>query len=242
MKRTTFTFLALAILAVAIFPFGTYAEGVTVSESDAISTARSAFMDVCGLTEEDAAKYIATATLEDRSAKGQESMWLVRFEYDTPYSLGFKYYTVRISASSGIATYDSNTQEFMDFMKRFQSWEAMAQEQEAMEREKGPYRNWSESDKATFASKFPDASFSEEQQFPQPEDMQLWEASELAKKAVIAKYGITQEEIEALRLTGDFFAQENPRAWTIGFSEGETTKYAVTLSSPDGTIKTVEMY
>lgn len=241
MKKVTYI-LALCILAMAVLPFCVFAEGSTASETDAVATARTTFMEACGFTEDDLLKYIMTVKFEDRSAKGQDSTWGVSFEYDTPYSLGFMYFTVVVSASDGRVKNTSGAKQFTEFMTGFQSFEATALAQEELEQEKGPYRNWPEDEKASFNAKFSDTSFAKEKQFPLPEDMQLWEAAELAKKAIIKEYGVTSEEIDALKLSGDFFAQEEPRAWMIGFSDGGEAKYAVTVLSPDGSIKMVEKY
>lgn len=232
--------LALALFVASILPIGICAEGSTVSQVDAVKTARAALMEVCGFSEDDLLEYIMTASFENRRAKGQESSWIVSFEYNTSYSFGFMYFSVVINASDGKVKHTSDATLFTDFMNGFHNWEAMTLEQEKLERKKGPYRSWTENEKAALDAKFGDTSFAEEQQLPLPEDMQLWEAAELAKKAIMEKYGVAREEIDTLRLSGNFFAQEKPRAWTIGFSDGEEVKYTVTLTSPDGSIKSIE--
>lgn len=242
MKKVTGVVLALTVILLAVIPIDVFAEGASVSESDAVSTARTAFMEACGFTESDLEQYIMRVTFEDRSAKGQDSTWIVSFEYDTPYDLGFIDHSIVVSASDGKVQDLSDTKRFVDFISGFRDFEVMALAQEDLEREKGPYRNWSDAEKAAISEKFSDSSFAKAEQLPLPEDMQLWEAAELAKKAIIEKYGATSEEIDKLKLRGNFFAQEEPRAWTIGFSDGGEVKYAVTVLSPDGTIKMVDKY
>lgn len=240
MRKTPILVLVLALFVASILPIGVCAEGSTVSQADAVKTARAAFMEACGFSEDDLSKYIMTVLFEDRSAKEHEKTWIISFEYNTPYSLGFMYFSVVISASDGKVKQTSDAEQFTDFMTGFQNWEAMTLEQEKLEREKGPYRSWPENEKTALDAKFGDTSFAVEQQLPLLEDMQLWEAAELARNAIVEKYGVAREEIDALRLSGNFFAQEKLRAWTIGFSKGGEVKYTVTATSPDGSIKAVE--
>ena len=243
MKKVSLMILMLAVVTMTVIPFGVCAKSSAIDEEDATAIARAVFLEACGLSGEEASRYIVSTNLEDRNVKGQKSQWTVSFEYDTPYSLGFMVFSVTVTVSDGKIRNESDANAFMDFMRRFQSWEAMALAQEQLEREKGPYRDWPEDEKVAFKAKYGDtSSFAQKCHSPLPEDMQLWEAAEFAKQAIIKEYGVAREEIDALKVSGGFFEQENPKTWTIGFSDGEEAKYAVTVLSPDGSIKMAEQY
>jgi hypothetical protein len=242
MRKILFAAVALSIVSSLVLPFEAFAGGARVGEADAMMAAQEAFIERTGLHPDEARKYDMRAEYNKFDGAPGGDIWVVTFEYQTPYDLGFMYFGVDVSAEDATVSDTGDPAAFMAFMRQFMLWEEQADRQEALEREKGPYRDWTDDEKASLPIDPANLDFAKAQHLPLPEDMQLWEAVELARAALGDEYRLNEDDLEGLDINGNFYGQERPKAWSIGLEGGSGEKYAVVITSPDGSIELVERY
>jgi hypothetical protein len=231
-------FVFSALLAILLLGATALAEAFAVPESGdlskdaAIELAKQAFTAETGKSEKELLDGEIVATFVSLGAAGEDQkVWMISFfEQEAP-------------PPSGLVTVTSPSGEILrictdNHMVIRAEWEEI----------KGKYDFWSLEDKLLFDTLCNPPDATTRCALPKPGQLMQEDAREIAVLALIQKYGVSRDTLNALTTAYAFWSgptgipNKNDDKWVVGFISDRGCEYQVNVSATDGTVYLINSF